>query len=327
MDGVFFPENEKSPSFSEPSIEQFLNQMETTSQSLQRSREIDQLIVSYFQSIQETAITMMQYFEQQKAEMLNSKFNNWLLPLAQEVLDPLSEDAKQLKAELDQKLLSPLSMTEDSWIEHAKAWVQLYAKWHDRQALVNQVLKLATDRTNRLIDKDIQMIQDYQMQSLSQCSEPEFASQNLEQRMQKATETPLKALTNLKIQLEEVSAGHLSDWINQVHQEREKHLEQLLNKIDGIVKESGYFEDIQDPIHLVEIEGDLAFMEAEWRYLNNCLRKINPQDQGAAVFILDRLNELEEHISQFDHLHLPPILHQQMETLRQHIEQDKQKLQ
>lgn len=300
-------------------IEHFFRQMTSASHLVQRARAINQQLDNQSHSIQVQASSMMQYFDNQKEEILK-KFDSWLLPVAQEVLDELSCHTERLKLDLDQKLESFHQVHDHEWVEHAKSWVHLYAKWHDRKALIQQVLHLAAERANHLIDKDVQMIEDYQKQSLAQWTEETEEFHSLESRLTTAIENPLKSLLALKVHPDNLSAMQASEWAAHVHQERQTYFNQLLSKIDNVVRESGQFEETPPSLDFSEQESDLVFMETELRHLNNVIRYIDRRDSKGIQFIWDHLKHLEDHLKELNALNLPDTLRRQSQGLFEGIE-------
>jgi len=236
-----------------------------------QARMIDQVLAHRLQEIRGTASAIIDHFNEQK-KMILQRFDSWIMPIAQDVLDGLLRDAEHLKYKLEHKLEHPDQMTSSEWDKEAKDWALLYETWHDRKGLVNKILEVVADRTKHLIDKDIQVIHDYQNQSLAHLPPESEAFRNVEQRMSQAIEEPLKQLLSLRNEAkEQTSIQQASEWVAKLQERREGYFDQLLMKIDHVMKDVVNLDDVKDMTAFIDIEGEILFMEHELHYIKTDL--------------------------------------------------------
>jgi hypothetical protein len=282
----------------------------------ERARVIDRVLVDRLQDLKATASTIIRQLQEQKKVILQ-RFDHWIMPIAQDVLDRLLQDANQLKEKLEDKLDHLDQTTSDDWEEQAKRWTQLYAKWHDRNALVEKILEVVADRTRQLIDKDIQVIQDYQTQSLAHIPQESETFKNLEERLAHATEEPLKQLMSMRNKPKEhTSVQQASEWIANLQQRRESYFNQLLMKIDHIMKDVVHVDEKKDWASFLEIEGEIIFMERELHHINTDLSHLRREDENERQFLFARLECLLDHAQELDEKSLPNALQQRIQALK-----------
>jgi hypothetical protein len=284
-----------------------------------QAKGVDQVLLNRLKNIKVIATDILNQFNEQK-KLILQRFDNWIMPIAQDVLDKLLQDAQQLKDKLEDKLDHLDQTTPDEWNEQAKHWAQLYTKWHDRNALIEKILQVVADRTQQLIDKDIQVIQDYQTQSLAHLSQESEAFKNVEERLSHAIEEPLKQLMSLRNEPKEhTSIQQASDWVAKLQERRESCFDQLLMKIDHVIKDVVHLDERKDWTSYLEIEGEIIFMERELHHINTDLSHLRTEEECEKQFILARLEGLLDHIADLNAHALPTALKQRLEALKSGI--------
>jgi hypothetical protein len=286
---------------------------------IDQARIVDQVLLNRLQDLKGTASAIIDQFQAQK-KLILQRFDNWIMPIAQDVLDGLLQDAKHLKDKLDDKLSHLDQTTPEEWDNEAKHWALLYSKWHDRKELINRILEVVADRTAHLIDRDIQVIKDYQTQSLAHLPEESETFRNVEERLTHAIEEPLKQLMGLRIQAQEhTSLQQASEWVANLQQRRESYFDQLLMKIDHVMKDVVNLEESKDWNTALEVEGELVFMERELHHINQDLTHIHLIDECDKQFLLARLEGLLDHAEELDQRSLPSPLQARMKGLKRGI--------
>ena len=115
----------------------------------------------------------------------------------------------------------------------------VYTKWHHRPHLINKILEIVADRTRHLIDKDIQVIHDYQTQSFAQLAQESEAFKDVEKRLTQAIEEPLKQLITLRNKRWSIILlQQASEWVANLQSQSETYFDQLLMKIDHVMKDA-----------------------------------------------------------------------------------------
>lgn len=311
-----------------PAIERFYDQIHTFPKLVSKAHVIDKTLLHHFQDIRHSAADVIEQLNKEKQAMLK-KFDSWLMPLANEVLDSLLQDADELKLDLEHSLEKLDSSAKKDWIDYAKRWTQLYAKWHDRKGLTKKVLKLAAERNSRLIEKDIKVIKEYQDQTLQNVPKGSEEFYNLEKRLVKATSEPLRHLVELKKQFsekEDLSIAQASEWVANIHKQRESFFDMVLVKIDSAVKEVVAPEVSYDGELFNELEGEIQFIEQEIKQINEIMLKLHRIDKAEQAFLKERVNGLIDHLEDYDLKNIPGELQKHLDVIRKWIEETTKKL-
>ncbi|WP_075883563.1 hypothetical protein [Candidatus Protochlamydia sp. W-9] len=301
-------------------IEQLSRQIQSTPFLIKQALESDRILLDHLQNLTERTKACIMHFNEQKQTIL-TRFDNWLAPLASEVLDEFIKQAQLLKNELDETLLNLRKIDTIDWDKHANSWLTLYHQWSDHKELNKKILKLVSDRTEHLIDKDLKLIKEYQIQYLSKMEEEDPDLINLENRLAKAIEEPLKHLVELKTHVKNAeSMQQASEWIEKLDSQRENCFDQLLMKIDSVVKEVVLPEAEISSEDLKEVENEMHFVAQELKHIHELLPKLDKHDEKEFYFTEVRLEGLRDHLEQFDSLKLPIPTRDRLETLFATIE-------
>jgi hypothetical protein len=292
-------------------ITTFFTQIESISHLADNVFSNDQTMK--YQEIRQNVALFMEQIAEEKEKLLK-ECGGWLLPAVNEVIQELSDDAEQLQSRLDHALNHAEEISQQDWKADANSWLQLYAKWHDHQELVQKVMTVASMRMHDLIDKDVRMIEDYQTQNLSQL-ESEGELQDLETRLNMAIREPLKELKGLVKQQGNAaspSVKQATDWIATLQEKREEYSNRILMKIDSIMKEM-HLEDAHFMENHSELETEIAFMEYEFKHLEGSLS--HSCDDQEIQNIHQHLNDLKEHLDLLTTSRLPKELKDKLQRL------------
>lgn len=313
------PKEDSKENISDPPIKRLYSQIRKMPELTKQAQAIDQVLTTRLQDLKGTASTIINQFNEQK-KMILQRFDSWIMPIAQDVLDGILQDAEQLKHKLDSKLEHIDQMSPEEWDREAQHWEQLYSKWNDRKGLVDKILEVVADRTKHLIDKDIQVVQDYQSQSLSHLPPETETFKNIEERLAHAIEEPLKQLMNLRSQVDEhKSIQQASEWVEKLQEQRETYFNQLLMKIDHVMKDVVNLEETNDWTAFVEVEGEILFMERELHHINSDLTHLHLISESDKQFLLARLEGLLDHVQDLDKRTLPQPMQAKMKALQSGI--------
>jgi hypothetical protein len=315
-----FQKSEEGSMQSSPeSIKRLYAQIRKMPDLTEQARVIDQVLFNHLQDLKMTASTIINQFVEQKKFILQ-RFDNWIMPIAKEVLDGLLQDAEQLKQKLNEKLDHLDQTTPDEWAEQANHWTHLYTIWHDRDALIERILEVVADRTQYLIDKDIQVISDYQTQSLAHLPQESEVFKNVEERLSHAIEEPLKQLMTLRnVPKEHTSLQQASEWIAKLQEQRESYFDQLLMKIDYVIKDVVHIEEKKDWASFLEIEGEIIFMEREFEHIHTDLSHFQLEEESEKQFMRARLEGLLDHIEELDDYSLSRVLEKRVHILKSEV--------
>ncbi|MBA2369337.1 MAG: hypothetical protein H0V82_09995 [Candidatus Protochlamydia sp.] len=297
------------------SLEKFYYQMQSIPLLVQQAIVIDHVLANYFQDLAETADKIIDHFNEEKPKIL-VEFDSWLIPLANEVLENLLGDALSLKKQLDATVNSLHKTSEMNWVEHSKCWEDLYDKWNDRKELNERILRLLSDKTTILIEKDIKVIKDYQIQTLSRVVEEGEEFRNLERRLIKATAEPMKHLLEIKAVISQnTSLKQASEWIAQLQTQRESCFDQVLMKIDAIVRDVVLSDEEIQGDDLKEFKSEIHFVEVELKHIHDLIPKLHSKDEKEFYFTETRLEGLKDHLEQCTKKSLPRNLKLRLEKI------------
>lgn len=303
-----------------PTIKHLYRQIESVPQLIEKAHVIDTTLLTQFQEIRSNAELLLKEIDDQKKIFLQ-RFHGVLQPAAQAVLAELSEAAEELKLDLEESLSNLQETSAEDWVQHAKGWVQLYAKLQDHKELAKKVIQVASEHTHELIERDVKVIQDYQDHSLSNLPKESNEYKGLEKRLKAATEEALSQLIKLKDSPGNLSVVQTAEWIANLHQERQKHFENVLMKIDSILKDTVSMEsDSADLGDYSELDGEIIFMERELHHINELVANLDLKDDKEVDFMNMRLKGLEEHLDQFELDRVPKELKMKVDKLYNMIE-------
>lgn len=303
------------------SIQEFHSQIREMPKFMEQACAIDQALFNRYHDLKASALAIINHLNGLKPGVLK-RFDERLKPIAEEVLDALLRDAERLRSKLELQLETMSQATSIEWIDYASRWMQLCSKWHDRKALADKVLEFIAKQTTQLIDKDIRVIQDYQTQSLAHLSKESDEFKNVEERMSKAIDEPLRQLLELRNQsLQQTSLKQASELVANLQEQRESYFDQLLMKIDNVVKDVVYLdeEDEDEWVSFSEFEGEIVFIEREFHHINEMLPNLHTSSKSDIHFIETRLEDLLDHAEQIEASYLPKALRRRVLKLIEQI--------
>lgn len=314
--------SEKKPSNeidSKDSIKQLHFHISKMSELTKQAKTIDHLLGDRLQDLKNTSQKIVKQFKDQTGEILQ-RFDHWIIPIAKDVLDGIIQQAELQQERLDQ--IEKISVNE--WKEEAKNWIDLHSNWVDRKSLISKILEKVSERTKYLIAKDIRIIKEYQTQSLAHLPKESEVFKSVEKRLEHAIEEPLKQLISLANQPKDpLTIQQVSEWVSNLQQQRENYFNQLLVKIEQVMKETVQVrKDEEEPSDwslFVEIEGEILFLENELHEINKDLIYLESLSDIDKQFILVRAQGFLEHVQQFEEQPLPVPLKKRLQILKEEI--------
>lgn len=294
-------------------VQNFCDQLKNLPSHIQNLQENEPDFFACQREVREKAEKLLTDFNHQRDDLLQ-KFDPRLLFAAKEVLEDLSKEGNALKQDLEESLKDKSCILNQNWELCTQKWMDFQSNWINKKNLIDRILKLLSERTSSLIDKDLKIIHDYQKQSLSQLStSPE--TKNLEERLDKAIKVPLKMLHDLKNTPEQLSVEQAPEWLDNVYQKRETYFDNLLMKIDIVMKDVVHPHEIRDVNQLSEVEHEIAFMENELHSINQFL---NNKTLGKNE-LEQRLEHVLDHLNHLQIPSLPLDLQEKMERIEETI--------
>ncbi len=284
-----------------------------------QAKMVDQVLLERIEGLREGALTLIDHFKKLRPVLL-SRFDPHLLPLVQKVMDELLGDAEELKQILEQDI-THLSDTSNHWENYAKSWGRWYRKWMDHNALKKKVLEKLFHHVTHLINKDIQLIQDYQAQALIHLDRESKEFKDVNRRLWEAMEEPLQELMALReVPGQSVSLEEASLWIATLSKKRELYVDCLLMKIDEVIEEEFSLEVLQSEFAVSEIDEEVDFMKRELYDIQADFARLNFDQGEEREFIKRRLEGLLDHIEQLQEKSLSKSLSKQAMTIKELVE-------
>lgn len=278
------------------SMRRLYTQIRKMPQLTEQAKVIDNVLLNRLQQLKGNAAKIVQQFHEQKKVLLK-RFDPWIMPIAKEVLEGFVQDAVELQENLNNKLVSLEQTSADEWNNEAKEWEQLCSRWNDKKGLVDKILAVVTDRTKEWIDKDMQVIQDYQSQTLAHLPKESEDFKTIEERLKQATAEPIKQLMTLRDHSAvPASLQQASEWVAKLQEKRESTFDQLLMKIDHVTQEVVQPEERGD----LEAEGELIFMERELEHISEDFSQMDSENESEKQFIAARIEGLLEHAEELN---------------------------
>ncbi len=263
-----------------------------------------------------TVSAIIDQFEEEKKISLKN-FDKQIVPIAEDVVEEILNEARELKKNIT---LSAENFTDKEWEEIAKIWFYLDVKWNDRKGIVERIIEKIARRYAHLIEKDIQIVKEYQTHSLSLLPKETGLFKNIETRLANSVEEPLKELIQLYSDIKQpISLQQASEWMSKIQEKREGCFDQLLLRIDHVMKDVVQLEDTSDWSSYVEAEGEVLFMEKELNQIKEDILHICEDEASEREFLLARLEGLSDHLTEFEKLKLPMFLTTKLNEMKNEI--------
>lgn len=259
---------------------------------------------------------------------LKASLDSELFSYVHNVMHPLIDEAKRIKNVMKMKG-TPSEQARifekyTQWVEKAKLWVRLSQKNQAPNQIEAAVVTFVMNEVNNLIDRDIQVISDYQEHLLKM----EHISREDERRLRYLL-LPLLAKhviaivslkqTNPAMRIE---LSHMAEWKKQIDQKRQRHFEAALQDIDRVLERLTLtIPSNEEHEHLVEILSQIAYLEEELPQLLHDIKSKANGDESRQAYLstLDSL-ERETHNINLD-LRLTPDLVERLEDIYSMIEE------
>lgn len=157
-----------------------------------QQKNIKEVFVNRLQEIKNTAPVILDQFYAQKKRILR-KANGWMGVLVEAIFSRLFKDMEFLKNRIQESQSSSQILGEDMI-----QWKVLCKKTQNHDELLNHVLSQLAQSTKTLIDRDIQVINEYKQHSLNAIHFDEKTMHHIENELEKAMDAPMRKLRHLR---------------------------------------------------------------------------------------------------------------------------------
>lgn len=309
-------------------LNRFVDRIRTTFQKFQNKPNKDIQLIGRIQDLQKTAFIVLRQLQIIKDE-LKGEIDEDIFIYVEEVVDPIIKEVSRLNRSLEESSTvthqAKTYQRYSQWIEKAKLWVQICSKAGDREAILNAIIHYTVDDFLEVIDRDLQVLNDYQEHMLEALAVDEEEKIALAQRLASRLDVYIRGLNELRVRPSDLSLHEIAVWKAQVDKKRERYFDASLHAIDKIINQS-----IPDTVgeseqeHLVDVLSQIAYLEHEVPILYDQMFLLkNPSDQQ-----LDALNSqltlLEQEVHQLNlDLRLTPDLIERLHVIEELLNQIK----
>lgn len=312
-------------------LDRFVDRIRSTFQRFQSKPQKDLLLTGRIQDLQKTAQSVLRQLNSIKEE-IKIEIDSEIFSQIDEVLEPLIKEFSRLRKSMEEAgsvtHQAKTYQRYSQWIEKAKLWVQICSKANDKEAIIKAITHYTIENFLEVIDRDIQVINDYQEHMLDALAVEEEEKIALAQHLEGRLSSCLKALNGLRRRPENLPLREIAIWKAQVDKRRERYFETALHIIDKVINEtipdtSGH----EEHEHLADILSQIAYLEQEAPSLYNEVDAIQKIDPEQKEFFHSRLIILEEEVHHLNlDLRLTPDLIDRLQAVYELLEETKKKL-
>lgn len=312
-------------------LNRFVERIRFTFQKFQNKPQPDLQLIGRIQDLQKTANSVLKQLRAIK-EDLRKDIEPEVFAYVEEIIDPIIKEVLRLHQSIEQ----PRSIMHQAktfqrysqWIDKAKLWIQICSKAHDKEAIIKAIIRYTVDEFLEVIDRDLQVINDYQEHMLEALTVEDEEKINLAQSIEIRLNPYLKGLNELRAKPKDVPLHEIALWKAQVDKRREKYFDAALHAIDKIINStipdtSGE----EEHEHLVDVLSLISYLEREVPQLYDEIDRIkNPSIEQEPIF-LSRLTTLEQEVHQLNlDLRLTPDLIDRLQVIADMLDQARKKL-
>lgn len=175
-------------------------------------------------------------------EDLKKEVDEELYTFVESVMNPMIRDVERVQkiVKTDGALHQKMDAFNkyNKWIDKAKMWVQICSTAKNNNAISQAVINHTISDFVSLIDRDLQLIVDYQEHLLDDMELSEEEKNHLRDEILDGLKPHVKRLMALKIHPKGVSLENLNHWKDNVDQRRERYFNAILHLIDVKVNEA-----------------------------------------------------------------------------------------
>ncbi len=327
-DWKFYPQKPGKPRLS--MLNRFVDRIRSTFQRFQNKPQHDFQLAGRIHDLQSTADSVLKQLRKIKEDLKN-EIEPDIFFYVEQVVDPIIKEVSRLHKSIEQ----PGSVMHQAktfqrysqWIEKAKLWVQICSKVNDKDAIVKGIIRYTVDDFLEVIDRDIQVINDYQEHMLDALAVEDEEKIALAQRLELRLDPYLRGLNALRFKPRDLPLQEIALWKAQVDKRREKYFDAALHAIDKVINEiipdtSGQ----EEHEHLVDVLSQIAYLEHEAPMLYDEIYMANNPTQEQIHIFESRFTVLEQEVHQLNlDLRLTPDLIDRLQVISEMLEQARKK--
>lgn len=296
-------------------------------QFFQKEPEPNSQLKGRIHELQQNADQVLKELIEVKKELKN-EIEPSLFAFVETVVDPLFKEVKRIQKEMEKND----SMSQyiqvfkryTAWIDKAKMWVELCSSRNKKEAISKAVIEYNIQEFNAIVERDLQVINDYFNHTLDRYQMEANHEKSLKQKVENDLLPHIASLQKLQRRPDALTLFNLSLWRSQFDQQREKHFSTALHIIDTLIqKENPFLFDEEEGEYYADVIIRMKSLEERI----NGLMSINLMDVSKKKVIALELAKLEEdaHHLNLD-LRLSHESSEQLQALMQRLDVIRQKL-
>jgi hypothetical protein len=209
----------------------------------------------------------------------------------------------------------------NEWINKIQPWIQLEAKITDKDAIITALVQHFLNESSELINRDVQVVKDYQQQILDQVQGENKIKSELIFKMEVALKPFLDALKALKENPPDLKLDRIVEWKKGLDIKRGNLFEKALHTIDDLVVDVvPVSKSEEEHERIVEILTQIAYMEEELPHIMEIVSG-KKSDDFQLQLINSRISSLEEEVYQLNlDTRLTPELTHRLQILMQNLD-------
>lgn len=305
-------------------LNRFVNRLKLSFQAFQIKPSDEKLLIGRIQDLYKTADLVLHEL-QEKMKALRGMFDAEVGDLIDKVSEPLYRDIERIKHALHHQS-SAVQQAQTfkkylQWIEKSRYWIRLASGNHSKEVIIDTLMMQMVIEFLECIDRDLQIIQDYQKHRLENLSISSELKQELLEKLEKILYPYLQNLKRLKAAPKIFQLSDISPWKIKIDKRREKYFDGALHIIDKIIEEF-YPETATEEghEHLVAVLSQVAYLEEEIQHLKSELsQQENWSPLDSSIFEA-RFLSLEEEIHHLNlDLRITPEVFDRLQVLIQDL--------
>jgi hypothetical protein len=308
--------------------------------SWEEKPKTDQRLTGRILNIKDDAVEVLQELNTIKKD-LESEADPDLICSIEAVVNPIIRDVQKLQRKeeptsLEEQLKTLKEYTQ--WIDKAKPWASFFShNLGNRTAVLQAVVKHSIKNSAEMIERDLQIIYDYEKHKLLESGVSTEEQIQLQQVIEKDLAKLVEKLSALQGDIpdhpEELSLKQLESWKTRVAKRREEYYNESLQAIDkaisSIAPQSLALTVSEQSLndHIVQNLSRIVTLETSIKPLLDEIEESEPLDQGLRIEFRTRLEPLEKDANLLhQELELTPELEERLQAVQQLLDEAKMRL-
>ena len=256
-------------------------------------------------------------------EDLKNEVDNELYTFVESVMNPMIRDVERVQKIV--KTEGALHHKMDAfnkynkWIDKAKMWVQICSTAKNKNAISQAVVNHTISDFVALIDRDLQLIEDYQEHLLDDIEVSEDEKNILRDEIIYGLKPHVKRMMALKNHPKGITLENLNHWKDNADKRRERYFDAILHLIDSKVNEANPSKVDNKEEHgiLIGTLEQISYLEMEIPLLAEKI-EANPVDPFEIEVSMQQLQALEDEVRDlYLDMRMPPAVIERLQHLKE----------